>query len=98
MIGTKKEIVVWQWGTETITLFHWLHNYETATTFVSLFAVVGNSLVIYVISTSPELEHPMTYFICSLALSDLVQGITFPIYTFSHHYEIIVTAVGELTH
>lgn len=69
--------------------------YEIATVLICAFCVVGNSIVLYVVHKSPELVHPMNYFIFSLAISDITQGVTFPVYTFAHNYEAIMTFVGK---
>ena len=70
--------------------------FDIATILICTFSVVGNSLVLYVINKSPELVQPMNYFIFSLAISDLLQGTVYPVYTFAHHHSTLKDFFGEL--
>ena len=46
--------------------------------------IVGNSLVIYLMSRESSLDSPMKSFIVSLAVSDLLHGVFYGLYTLSH--------------
>ena len=51
---------------------------------LSLVNLVGNGLIIYCVLRRKELRVPANYFIVSLACSDLVLGVVYPIYNVSH--------------
>ncbi|QQP57560.1 Neuropeptide receptor A23, partial [Caligus rogercresseyi] len=42
---------------------------------ISLIAVLGNALVIFIVSTSSRMKSIINYFICNLALADIVIGV-----------------------
>ena len=46
--------------------------------------IIGNCLVIIVISRERRLKHPLNFFIINLAFSDLTIGLTYSIYNISH--------------
>ena len=63
---------------------------------MAVIAVVGNVLVIKVICGNRALRSPANYFVISLAVSDLMQGVAYPVYNVSHMElpEILLT-LGE---
>ena len=51
---------------------------------ISLMCLAGNGLVIVTMVTNSSLRNPQHYFIFSLAASDFMNGLFFPIYVTSH--------------
>lgn len=47
-------------------------------------SIAGNSVVIYIMLKDKTLNSPLNYFITSLAISDLVQGVLYAIYNIGH--------------
>ena len=69
-------------------------------TFVGILTVIclmGNALVIATLPRSRKFSRPSVYFIVSLACSDFMSGIIFPIYVVSHiEVEAIQNTLGKL--
>jgi len=62
---------------------------------ISVFAIVGNSLIIVLVIKDPlnKLRSPFNYFLVNLAVSDLIIGVvTMPI-SFYVHYEDITSVI-----
>ena len=52
--------------------------------FLAALCIFGNSIVIYVMVKDKSLNSPLNYFITSLAISDLMQGVIYAIYNIGH--------------
>ena len=77
-----------------------LYLYVYKYTFLGIIAVIclmGNALVIATAPQSRQFSGPSVYFIVSLACSDFMSGITYPIYVTSHiEVEGIQKVLGKL--
>ncbi len=70
--------------------------YFTSVSAVALVSIVGNLIVIIVMLRTKRLRIPTNYFMISLAVSDLMIGVTYPLYNFGHLPGFVLTEVfGE---
>ncbi len=58
--------------------------YFTSISAVALVFIVGNLIVIIVMLRTERLRTPTNYFMISLAVSDLTQGVVYPLYNFGY--------------
>ncbi len=65
--------------------------YFTSVSAVAFVAIVGNLIVIIVMLRTGRLRTPTNYFMISLAFSDLMQAVTYPLYNFGHIPGFVLT-------
>ncbi|ELU09280.1 hypothetical protein CAPTEDRAFT_192498 [Capitella teleta] len=61
-------------------------------------AIVGNSIVIFIMTTECKLSNALNCFIVNLACSDLLQGVLYAIYNISHLNVPVVSVHIEIIH
>ncbi len=79
-------------GAGTATRDHTFEEfYFTSVSVVALVSIVGNLIVIIVMLSTERLRTPTNYFMISLAVSDLMIGVTYPLYNFGHIPGFVLT-------